>query len=237
MIEIIAFDADDTLWQNEALFRSTQAEFRKLLSHYHEEPWIEQRLYETEVKNLAHFGYGIKAFMLSMVETAIELTEGRVSGEEIRRILALGRAMLEAPIQLLDGAEPVLVALARSHELMLITKGDLLDQETKLERSGLRDYFRRIEVVSRKDSGSYRRVLAKYGVSPERFLMVGDSLRSDVLPVLEIGGRAVYIPHETPWAHELVEVELAVRERYIQLESIRELPAAVARLTERVPAG
>lgn len=164
MIDVIAFDADDTLWHNERLFRATEREFRTLLARYHDEEWIEKRLYETEVRNLEHYGYGIKAFMLSMVETAVELTEGRVTGDEIRRILDLGRAMLATPVGLLDGVEETLDALSVAHTLMVITKGDLLDQETKVERSGLRDRFQWVEVVSRKEPDVYRRILDRYGI-------------------------------------------------------------------------
>jgi putative hydrolase of the HAD superfamily len=232
MIDVIAFDADDTLWHNERLFRGTEREFRRLLSRYHDEEWIEKRLYETEVRNLEHYGYGIKAFMLSMVETAVELTEGRVSGQEISRILDLGRAMLATPVGLLEGVEETLAALAGAHTLMVITKGDLLDQETKVERSGLRDRFRWVEVVSRKEPTVYRRILDRYGIAPERFLMVGDSLRSDVLPVIEIGAAAVHIPNPDPWQHEIVQVEPAVRTRYREVESIRDLPEVVRALRQ-----
>lgn len=231
MIDVLGFDADDTLWHNESLFRESQAQYRRLLSRYHDEEWIEQRLYETEVRNLTHFGYGVKSFMLSMVETAVELTEGRITGAEVQRILELGRGMLSAPIALMDGVHETLDTLARSHELMLITKGDLLDQESKLERSGLREFFARVEVVSRKDPGTYERVLAKHGLTSDRFLMVGDSLRSDVLPVLEIGGWAVHVPYPTPWKHELVDHE-PVEQRYVRLERIVHLPESLARFSD-----
>jgi putative hydrolase of the HAD superfamily len=161
--------------------------------------------------------------MLSMVETAVELTQGRIAGIEIRRILELGRAMLEAPVQLIDGAAETLSVLADSRDLMLITKGDLLDQESKLERSGLRDLFTRVEVVSRKDAAVYRRILDRHGIPLDRFLMVGDSLRSDVMPVLELGGAAVHIPPETPWAHEVVELDPALQSRYVRIDRIASL--------------
>ena len=227
VIDTIAFDADDTLWHNESLFRETQAEFRRLLVRYHDEEWIERRLYETEMRNLGHFGYGVKSFMLSMVETAVELTEGRVGGAEVQRILELGRSMLNAPVALIDGVAETLDALASAHELMLITKGDLLDQERKLEASGLRDYFGRVEVVSRKDPSTYRRILARHAVLAERFVMVGDSLRSDVLPVLEVGGWALHVPYPTPWQHELVDEDPALPERYLKLERIADVPASL----------
>ena len=229
MIETVALDADDTLWHNENIFRRTQAEFRALLAQYQDEAWIDERLYRTEMQNLEHYGYGVKSFVLSMVETAVELTEGRIEGVEVLRLLELGREMLTAPIELLDGVDDTLDALAGSFELMLITKGDLLDQESKLERSGLRDRFRHIEIVSRKDRRTYDRILARHDLRPDRFVMVGDSVRSDVLPVLELGGWAVHIPYPTPWQHETTE-HRPDGERFLHLSSIRELPDAVRTL-------
>lgn len=224
---LIGFDADDTLWHNESLFRETQAEFRRLLAEYHDEAWIERRLYETEMRNLGHFGYGVKSFMLSMVETAVELTEGRIEGAEVQRILELGKAMLSAPIALLEGVPETLEAVSSAHDLMLITKGDLLDQETKLERSGLREFFSHVEVVSRKDAATYQRVLERHGVAVEQFVMVGDSLRSDVLPVLTVGGSALHVPYPTPWQHELVDTGEPLPDRYVKLERIADVPASL----------
>ena len=232
MIEVLGFDADDTLWHNERLFRATQKEYKRLLARYHDEAWVQKHLFETEVRNLEHYGYGIKAFMLSMVETAVELTEGRISGDEIRQILDLGRGMLTAPLSLLDGVVEALDQLADAHTLMIITKGDLLDQETKIERSGLRDRFQWIEVVSRKDAAIYERILSRYGIPPDRFCMVGDSIRSDVLPVLAIGAAAIHIPHDDPWQHEIVEVDDSLRGRYVELPTIRALPDALRALVD-----
>lgn len=232
MIDAIAFDADDTLWRNEDLYRQTEAEFHRLLERYHEPAWIDERLYEAEMRNLPHYGYGIKAFILSMVETAIELTEGRISAAEIQQVVELGRAMLTAPITLLDGVAETVEELARDHELMIITKGDLVEQESKVERSGLRGHFGRVEIVSRKDASTYKRIAARHGVPPERFLMVGNSLRSDVLPVLAIGGRAVHIPYWTTWRHEAVEEHEREGAVYVELSSIRELPGYVSRILE-----
>ena len=229
MITVIAFDADDTLWRNEDLYRDTQAEFRDLLSHYHEPAWIDDRLYEAELRNLPHFGYGIKAFVLSMVETAVELTEGRITGTEIQRVIELGRAMIQAPVVLLDGVEETVTALAESHDLMIVTKGDLLEQESKVERSGLREHFQGVEIVSRKDRRTYERIVRRHGIPPEDFVMVGNSLRSDILPVLAIGGQAVHIPYHTTWAHEEVDEEERARHDYAELESIRELPGWIAK--------
>lgn len=237
MIDALAFDADDTLWHNESLFRDTQSEFRRLLRRYHDDEWIERRLYATEVRNLAHFGYGVKSFMLSMVETAVELTEGRMSGAEIQRILELGKAMLEAPIALLEGAAETVEALARARDLMLITKGDLFDQESKLERSGLREHFRHVEVVTRKEPSTYQRILQRHRIDPAGFVMVGDSLRSDVLPVLAIGGRAVHIPCPTPWQHEVVEAQELPSAGWVRLERIADVPRWVEGVHEAGGAG
>lgn len=208
MIRVIAFDADDTLWHNEIHFRSTEAAFRDLLRPYHDEAWIDARLFETEMRNLRRYGYGIKAFMLSMIETALELTEGRITGPEIQRVLDLGHDMLAQPVELLPQAAECLQALSGSHRLWLITKGDLLDQESKLARSGLGDLFEEVAVVSEKDEATYRDLLARRGVAPGDFLMVGNSVKSDILPVLALGGHAVQVPYPDTWVHERVEGDL-----------------------------
>ncbi|MGH7543524.1 MAG: HAD family hydrolase [Gemmatimonadota bacterium] len=228
MRDVIALDADDTLWRNEDLYRDTQAEYRALLARYHDAAWIDARLYEAEVRNLPHFGYGIKAFILSMVETAVELTEGRITGVEIQKVVELGRAMIQAPIELLDGVHETVVSLAERHELVIVTKGDLLEQESKVERSGLREHFRGVEIVSRKDRRTYERIARVRGIAPEDFVMVGNSLRSDVLPVVAMGGLGVHIPYHTTWAHEEVDEEERARHVYVQLQSIRELPDWIA---------
>jgi putative hydrolase of the HAD superfamily len=227
MFEVIAFDADDTLWHNEPIYRGAQSQALDILAHYHDRDWIERRMYETEIRNLEHYGYGIKGFTLSMIETAIELTEGRIGGAEIGRIIELTREMFKAPVELLDGVEETLATLADSHELMLITKGDLFEQQAKIARSGLARHFGKIEIVPVKIRETYQTIVARHEISPHRFLMVGNSIRSDVLPVIEMGGRAVHIPYETTWEHEIVpEEELAGRE-FIKLAHIRELPALI----------
>jgi putative hydrolase of the HAD superfamily len=203
-IDIIAFDADDTLWHNESLFTVTQSKFKQLLSAYHSDEWIEEKLNETERRNIEHFGYGIKGFTLSMIETAIELTEGRISGAEIEQIIGYAKAMLRAPVELLDGVRETISQLAGAYQLMLITKGDLFDQESKIARSGLGDYFSHVEIVSEKSSGVYRTILAKHQLAAQRFLMVGNSIKSDILPAIEAGLRAVYVPYHTTWVHERV---------------------------------
>jgi putative hydrolase of the HAD superfamily len=227
--DLIAFDADDTLWHNEPIFHATQAEFRNLLATYHGPEWISERLYATEKRNLAHFGYGIKGFTLSMIETAVELSEGRISGGEVRQIIDMGRAMLSHPVQLLEGAREAIVQVARDHRVALLTKGDLFDQESKLARSGLGELFSAIEIVSEKDVRTYEAVMRRHGVDPRRFLMVGNSLRSDVLPVLDAGGRAVYIPYPVTWAHEVVKEDALAGREFDELGSLGELPSWLAR--------
>jgi len=224
-IDVIAFDADDTLWHNEHLYLTTHDKFKQLLRQYHNEEWIDQRLYETEIRNLQHFGYGIKGFTLSMIETAIELSEGRMSVNEIQMIIGFGKEMLQAPVELLDGVQETIAKLAESYKLMLITKGDLFDQEAKIARSGLGDYFSLIEVVCEKDLDTYKRIAAKHGIAPKCFLMVGNSLKSDILPVIAIGGRAVYIPYKTTWIHERVVEEDLDDKQYVTIEHISFLPA------------
>lgn len=225
MFDVIAFDADDTLWHNEPHYRDMQQKVSAMLAQYHEPAWVTQRLYETEIRNLEHYGYGAKGFTLSLIETAIELTEGRISGAEINQIIALTKAMLCAPIELLDGVRETIVQLAEQHELMVITKGDLFDQEAKLARSGLGNYFRHIEIVPDKTTAVYGAIIKRQRLAPQRFLMVGNSLKSDVLPVLAMGGHAVYIPYQTTWEYELVpEAELADK-HFHELAHIGALPA------------
>jgi putative hydrolase of the HAD superfamily len=232
-IDTIAFDADDTLWHNEHLYLNTQNKFKQLLCQYHNDEWIEQRLNETEIRNLQHFGYGIKGFTLSMIETAIELSEGRVSVNEIQAIIEFGKEMLQAPVELLDGVRETIAQLAVTYELMLITKGDLIDQEAKIARSGLGDYFSHIEVVSEKNAETYQKIIAKYGITTQRFLMVGNSLKSDILPVIAMGGRAVYIPYKTMWVHERVADEDLDDRQYVTIEHINFLPALLDEMTHK----
>lgn len=223
-LAMIGFDADDTLWYNETLYARSQEEFARLLAPYHEPSWIAQRLHATEMRNLKQFGYGIKGFTLSMIETAIELTEGRIQGHEIQAIIDLAREMLQAPVDLLPGVQPALERLSRRYPLLLITKGDLFDQTTKIARSGLADYFQQVEVVPEKDEATYRQILQRQGVAPEHFLMVGNSLRSDILPVVAIGGQAVHIPYAITWQHEAVQPPPHLAGSYHQLEHMAALP-------------
>ncbi len=231
MIEVIGFDADDTLWHNMPLFSATQEKFKRMLSDYHPPEWIEQRLNETESRNIRHFGYGIKGFTLSMIETAIELSEGRITGTEISRLIGFAKEMLAAPIQLLDRVEETIRRLSTTHRLMLITKGDLFDQETKLARSGIGRYFSSVEIVSRKTEETYARILEQHQLDADRFLMVGDSIRSDILPVVAIGGHAVHIPPVEVWVHEVVADEHVDRSRFHEIAHIGELPELVTTLS------
>ncbi|MBO0860183.1 MAG: HAD family hydrolase [Chloracidobacterium sp.] len=227
MFDVIAFDADDTLWHNEPIYRGAQRQALDILAHYRDREWIERRMRETEIRNLEHYGYGIKGFTLSMIETAIELTEGRISGAEIGRIIELTREMFKAPVELLDGVEETISTLAASHVLMLITKGDLFEQHAKIARSGLTRHFNKIEIVPVKSAETYQSIVARHEISPQRFLMVGNSIRSDVLPVIEMGGHAIHIPYETTWEHEIVPEEDLTDKEFIRLAHIRELPALI----------
>ncbi|MBM3604827.1 MAG: HAD family hydrolase [Alphaproteobacteria bacterium] len=229
MIDAIGLDADDTLWENETFFRVTEAEFAALLAEHGEAEAIAARLFEIERANLERYGYGIKGFMLSMVQTAIELTDGAVDGRTIGRILDLGQEMLSHSVDLLPGVEQALDALD-GHRLILITKGDLMDQERKIAASGLADRFASVEIVADKTPESYARVLHGQGVAPERFLMAGNSMRSDVLPVLELGGWGVFVPHELTWAAE--HAHAPDHPRLHQLGNLAELPGLVRRLEE-----
>lgn len=228
--DLIAFDADDTLWQNEHLYVDAQARLVELLARYHPAEWITERMYQTEMRNLEHFGYGIKAFALSMVETAVELTEGRISGSELQTLVDLAKEMLHAKVDLLPHTLETLSQLKTKYALMLLTKGDLFEQENKIARSGIQDRFRYVEIVSTKTVSVYQGLLEKHAIQPERFLMVGNSLRSDILPLLELGAYAVYIPHELTWQHENSAPPPAGQARYYQLEHIGQLPALLERL-------
>lgn len=232
MFELIAFDADDTLWHNELLYEQTQAKLVELLADYAESQTVVQRLFETEMRNLELYGYGIKSFTLSMIETAIELSAGQISGLRIRHIIDLARNMLTADISLLEQAPQTIKKLAGLYRLMVITKGDLLDQQSKLARSGLADYFEAVEIVSEKNEETYVALLQQLGVSPAHFLMVGNSLRSDILPVVAIGGQAVYIPYHLTWQHEIVHGSDDMhRNGYYELEHLGQLPELLEKLS------
>ena len=222
-IEIIAFDADDTLWHNESLFTITQDKYKKLLAKYHTEEWIESRLFDTETENIKHFGYGVKGFTLSMIETAIELSEGRITGAEINQIIDFAKQMLRSPIELLESVEETIEKLSQTHELMIITKVDLFDQESKIARSGLAEYFSKIEIVKEKDEEIYQKILTKYQIDKDKFVMIGNALKSDILPVLRIGSSAVHIPYHTTWAREIVAEEELKNYNFLQLKGMKNL--------------
>ncbi|NIV38721.1 MAG: HAD hydrolase-like protein [Anaerolineae bacterium] len=232
-IDVIAFDADDTLWHNETLYADAQARYQELLAAYDGEHAVLDELYETEMANLPCFGYGIKSFALSMIETAIRLSGGEIPAGEIQGIINIAKEMKQAPVSLLEHVEDVIRALSGTHRLMLITKGDLLDQERKIAYSGLAPYFESVEVVTEKTADVYRALLARHRIAPERFVMVGNSLRSDVLPVVSLGARAVHIPYHITWAHETVSVHPDEAQRYLELEHIGLLPELVGRLERR----
>lgn len=204
-IKVIAFDADDTLWVNETYFRNAEHEFAKLLTAYETENKIDQELFKTEIQNLQLYGYGVKGFMLSMIECALELSNHKVSTTTIEKILAIGKEMLNKPIELLAGVEEVLKQLLGNYKLIVATKGDLLDQEKKLEKSGLLQYFHHIEVMSEKKVPDYEKLIKHLDIHPSQLLMIGNSLKSDILPLLEIGAQAIHIPFHTTWAHEVVK--------------------------------
>ena len=222
--DLIAFDADDTLWQGEVYYREAQKALTQLLTPWQNADEIHRVMFETEMRNLPLYGYGVKAFTLSMLEAAVAISHGAVTGKEIEAILTLGQGMLTAEIQLQPFVVETLTSLTGTLPLMVITKGDLLDQTAKVTRSGLAPFFQRVEVVNDKTTATYAEILQRYHLAPARFLMVGNSLRSDILPVLELGGTAVYIPADTSWAHEDVADFDADHQRFFELEHLGQLP-------------
>lgn len=230
---VIGFDADDTLWHNESIFEHTHERYRALLAQYHDQATVDRTLFETEMKNLELYGYGVKGFTLSAIETAIQLTEGKIRADEIQHLIELGRDMLAHPVELLDGVQDTLVALAARHRMLVITKGDLRDQERKLTKSGLAEHFQHVEIVSEKNAGTYAAILRRHGILAHRFLMVGNSLKSDILPVLALGGAGAYVPYHLTWAAERVEVMPAGVDRLFHLKTFRDLPAVVREIEDR----
>ena len=222
-IDLIAFDADDTLWENEALYQKAQAKLRTILSPWRPPQVIDKVLYETEMSNMPIYGYGIKAFSLSMIETALKVSNGGISGNDITAIIAITHSMLEAEIQLHPHVEATLASLSLDYPLMIITKGDLLDQTQKINRSGLAKFFRMTEIINDKTPEAYQAILEKHNLVPEHFLMIGNSLRSDILPVLALGGSAVHIPANTTWAHETVNEFDPRIDRFYELEHMGQL--------------
>lgn len=224
-VQVIGFDADDTLWVNEPYFYDTTRRFCTLLSDYAPCEQVEKLLYRTEVGNIPLYGYGAKSFILSMVETAITISGHQVSGATIHKILELGKALINKPVQLIDGVREVLDELHREQfRLIVATKGDLLDQERKLRKSGLEGYFHHIEIMSDKQEGDYQRLLNHLDVPPESFMMVGNSLRSDILPVLGLGSYGVYVPFHTTWKHEELDESYLSHPALIKVDNISQIP-------------
>jgi len=236
--ELIAFDGDDTLWHNERSYREGRERFRRLLARAgvalsSEE--VERRVNLTEVANLSYYGYGVSSFVLSLAETAIDVTDGRIAGGDLRDLIDLAKQMLTEEVELFPGAEETLTTLAATSPLMLITKGDLLHQRSKLERSGLLGCFRYVEVVSHKTPDVYAAILSRHGVAPERFVMVGNSLRSDILPVVEAGGWAVHIPAAVSWSHEDADAPAHLHGRFVEVPALERVPDAIRTLLRTSP--
>ena len=223
MIKIIAFDADDTLWENEVLYIRIQEQLAAMLAEYGNRDEIVEKLFQTEMKNLPLFGYGIKSFGLSLIETAITASNRQISADKIAEILEMIRYMLTYELGVYPGVEDTLQTLAKDYPLVMITKGDLLDQDLKVERSGLRPYFKGIEIVARKEEQTYREIMEKYSVPPQHFLMVGNSLRSDVLPVVALGGIGVYLENSVAWAHEHEILPIHKKLNYHTIPAITDL--------------
>jgi len=221
-INVIGFDADDTLWVNETYFRDTEDKFADLLEKYETKNKIDQELFRTEIKNLDLYGYGIKGFVLSMIECALELSNNQVAPKTVRALLDLGKEMITQPVELLEGVEEVLQSLKDKYRLIVLTKGDLLDQERKLERSGLSEYFHHVEVLSDKKEKNYNDLLEHLQIKPDEFLMIGNSLKSDVLPLVNIGARAVHIPFHTTWQHEEV-TEVVDNNGYMTMSTLTDV--------------
>ncbi len=221
----MGLDGDDTLWHNETRFHLTQNALRDLLRRHVPDADVDRHLNDVEMRNLALYGYGVKAFTLSMLETAMQVTDGRIPAADLEVILGWGKKMLGEPTEVLEGVEDVLRKLRENHELLLITKGDLFDQESKLARSGLAELFSGVEILSEKNVDAYRSVLRRRRIEPKEFVMVGNSLRSDIAPVVALGGLGVHIPYPLTWRHEQVPEDAMPREGWHRLASISELGA------------
>jgi putative hydrolase of the HAD superfamily len=221
-ITTIAFDADDTLWINEPYFQEAEKEFCVLLENYLPQHSVSHELFKTEMQNLPLYGYGVKGFMLCMIETISRVSENTASLELINKTLEIGKKLLQKPVELLDGVTETLDQLKGSYRLVIATKGDLLDQERKLKKSGLQDYFHHIEIMSDKKESDYRKLLKHLDCQPENFLMLGNSIKSDILPVLEIGGFAAHIPYHITWSHEQHEHHLE-HDHFIELKNMKEV--------------
>ncbi|MBC7904940.1 MAG: HAD family hydrolase [Gemmatimonadaceae bacterium] len=221
-IKVIGFDADDTLWVNEPYFQETEHKFCALLEDYLPHHSVAKELFKTEMDNLSLYGYGVKGFMLCMVETAIRIAGQTGSHRVVEKAIEFGKELLEKPIELLDGVEPLLISLREKYRLVVATKGDLLDQERKLKKSGIDKYFHHIEIMSDKRDSDYLKLLRHLDILPEEFVMIGNSIKSDILPVLAIGGKAYHVPYHTTWAHENVEAPV-IHDNFLRIENISEI--------------
>ena len=221
-LKVIAFDADDTLWVNETFFREAETSFCNLLEDFMPHHSVNQELYRIEVGNIELYGYGIKAFMLSMIQTASVITENKVDFSIVDKIMEIGHDMMNKPVELLDGVQEVIEELHGRYKLVVATKGDLVDQERKLAKSGLDHYFHHIEIMSEKRAANYQKLIKHLDCHPSEFLMIGNSIKSDVLPVIDLGGNAIHIPFHTTWEHEVVKHHID-EDSFISLQSVREI--------------
>jgi putative hydrolase of the HAD superfamily len=229
-LRLIGFDGDDTLWRSEDYYRDAQHTFERIVGDYVDLNDAHSRLYAVEKRNLALFGYGVKGMTLSMIEAAVAITDARISARDLHRIVELGKSLLQHPVELLPGIREAVTEIARERPVVLITKGDLFHQEAKVRDSGLSDLFRRIEIVSEKDTSTYTRLLGEFAVTPERFAMIGNSLRSDIVPVLELGGCGIHMPYHVTWTHETETAPPSGLERLRSVEAPSALPAALRSL-------
>lgn len=222
-IKVISFDADDTLWQNENLFRQTECDFCKLMAHYIAPEKALKVLWNMEVKNIPCYGYGVKAFVLDMIETALKISKGKMTASETKNLINMGKKLIESPIVLFEGAENTLKKLSKKYKIIVTTKGDLLEQENKVYRSGLTKYLRHIEVMSEKNKTSYARLIKELNIKPQEFLMVGNSIKSDILPVLAVGAKAVFIPSKFTWFYEEGDASKIPAKNFMKLNEISQL--------------
>jgi len=238
VIELVGFDGDDTLWHSEGFYQSAHDEFEQVIGNYVDlgNAGLRDRLLATERRNILLFGYGAKGMTLSMLEAAIEITQSRISANDLHRIIAIGKNVLAHPVELLPGIREAVEAVASRHRVVLITKGDLFHQEQKVASSGLADLFHRIEIVSEKDDRAYRRVLGEFNLAPRQFAMVGNSLRSDIAPVVHLGGWGVYMPYHVTWAHEADSDFIDHASRVAQVDSPQRIAAAIEELQVRAAA-
>jgi len=230
MIRLVGFDGDDTLWKSEDYYRDAQAQFERLLAQYVDLDDVYARLYAVEKRNLSLFGYGVKGMVLSMLEAAFDITGGAIRSDDMHRIVQLGKDLLQHPVEQLPGIRDAVAAIAADHDVVLITKGDLFHQEAKVRDSGLAGLFGRIEIVSEKDADTYARVLREFDVAPQQFAMVGNSLRSDIAPVVALGGWGVHMPYHVTWAHEEEADPIADTARVRRVETPSQLPDAIRAL-------